>query len=84
MPVAHGDTRNVGPFHSKGQGAHHQLLGFTFRCAERAGWIGEITLLEADMRQIATTLAKLYCNAVSGNSSDFADDARRHVKETAA
>ena len=86
--VAHSDARNVEPFHSPGRGADRKLLGFTFKCAEikdrKLDWSGEITLLESDMRVIATTLADLYCKAVSGNSEDFAGDARRHVKETAA
>ena len=86
--VAHGDARNVKPFHSRGSGADRRLLGFTFQCAElknrKPVWSGSITLLQSDMRHIATTLAKLYCDAVSGKSEDFMGDARRHVKEAAA
>ena len=77
--VAHGDARNIEPFHSEGRGADRLLLGFTFRCAE-----GEITLLESDMRRIATTLAEVYCNALSRGSQSFTEDAHRHVKERAA
>jgi hypothetical protein len=90
--VAHGDARNVEPFHSPGRGMDRNLLGFSFKCEEYKGrgkqrrliWSGDITLLEADMRQIATTLATLYCDAVSCHSFDFANEARRHVQETAA
>lgn len=86
--VAHGDARNVEPFHSQGRGADRTLLGFTFKCAEfrdrECVWTGEITLLESDLRRIAIELARLYCDAVRGDSEDFAADARCHVKETAA
>ena len=61
--AAHGDARNVEPFHSLGRGANRKLLGFTFECAEirdrKLVWGGEITLLESDMRRIASTLAEL-------------------------
>ena len=57
--VAHGDARNVRPFNS---GAI--LVGFTFNCADRNGWNGQITLLRSDMRGIGTELATRYRDAI--------------------
>jgi hypothetical protein len=90
--TAHGDARNVRPFHTKrNRGADRQLIGFTFDCAEkdqsdrrRISWKGSITLLEADMRRIAANLAKVYCHVMQGGDEHFGPDAAAHVKEVAA
>lgn len=57
--VAHGDARNVRPFN-----AGAILVGFTFNCADRHGWNGQITLLRSDMRRVGTELATRYRDAI--------------------
>ena len=70
--VAHGDARNVFPFHRQ-VGSQHELVGFTFRCKvafstiekrsfygkpeNSAIWQSEITLQSEDMRRIGYALA---------------------------
>lgn len=58
--MAHGDARNVRPFN-----AGETLVGFTFRCEERNGWRGQVTLLRSDMQRIGIGLAQLYCHALA-------------------
>ncbi|ARS26094.1 hypothetical protein [Sphingomonas sp. KC8] len=57
--VAHGDARNVKPFNSG-----PTLVGFTFDCSDRMGWIGQMTLLRSDMRRVGTELATRYRDAI--------------------
>jgi hypothetical protein len=70
--VAHGDARNVFPFHRQAVD-HHELVGFKFKFkvvfpaaeetsiygkGEKSGsWQSEITLLSEDMRRIGCALA---------------------------
>jgi hypothetical protein len=90
--TAHGDARNVKPFHVRKPNEVEQLLaGFTFRCEEkeRGGktvWWGEITLLEDDMRRIGHHLATIFCDALQRevDRSDFVEDAQSCVREAAA
>ena len=88
--VAHGDVRNVFPFHRQ-TGDHHELVGFKFKCkvafpaaeetsvygkVERsATWQGEITLLSEDMRRIGCALAREFCSALSGDQAYFEQEA---------
>lgn len=90
--TAHGDARNVSPFHVSPVGSKRLLAGFTFACAEisdrRRTWEGKITLLEQDMRRIGIQLAKTYCDALRRSEphrgdSHFGSDAAS-IREAAA
>ena len=79
--VAHGDSRNVKPFHfPASRGSERVLAGFTFSCEEfddgrnkPATWNGSVTLLEGELRATGVTLARMYCRALRGASA-FVDD----------
>jgi hypothetical protein len=83
--VAHGDQRNVRPFHLAVKGTGRvELKGFTFRCQEKVDrkvvWQGEITLLESDMRYIGHRLAERYCAALG--DADFRREASKGVVDS--
>ena len=75
--VAHGDARNVLPFHRQ-VADRHELVGFKFKCkvvsptaeetpdygkAEKSAiWQGEITLIGEDMRRMGCALAREFCS----------------------
>jgi hypothetical protein len=89
--AAHGDARNVKPFHVGKPNKIEQLLaGFTFHCQEKEKgkivWWGEITLLEDDMRRIGRHLAMTFCDALRRevDRSDFVEEAVTCVREAAA
>jgi hypothetical protein len=92
--TAHGDARNIEPFHVEKPNRTEQFLaGFTFHCLEkdRGGeiiWQGQITLLEDDMRRIGCHLAKTYCDAMRHSEAHrhdgrFGSDAAS-IREAAA
>jgi hypothetical protein len=88
--VAHGDSRNVFPFHRQAAD-RHELVGFKFKCKvvfsaaeeksiygtgeKSATWQGEITLLSEDMRRIGCALAREFCSTVSGDKDYFEREA---------
>lgn len=93
--VAHGDARNVRPYHQRRDGkGGADLIGFQFECQERNRhrqivWAGTITLVETDMRRIGVALADMFCEALrrSGDNEcdqHFSIDAVKHVTEKAA
>jgi hypothetical protein len=95
--TAHGDARNVEPFHVGKHNSNERVLaGFTFHCSERdrrnrrrLAWQGRITLLEDDMRRIGCHLAKIYCDAMRHSEAHrhdeyFGRDAANSVREAAA
>jgi hypothetical protein len=95
--TAHGDARNVEPFHVEKRNSGERLLaGFTFHCSEkdrknrrRIAWQGQITLLEDDLRRIGCHLAKTYCDAMRHSEAHrrdgyFGKDAANSVREIAA
>jgi hypothetical protein len=92
--TAHGDARNIEPFHVQdGNSSERLLAGFTFRCFEKynreIAWQGHVTLLEDDMRRVGAYLAKTYCDDIrhrADHSRDghFGRNAANSVKEAAA
>jgi hypothetical protein len=95
--AAHGDARNIEPFHIEGRVEGERLLaGFTFLCSEKdrndsrkISWSGQITLLEDDMRRIGGLLPKVYCDALRHSEAHrhdghFGSDAARSIREDVA